>query len=140
MNYNMIALKTDKEGNQHTEYYVEVAEKNSRTYAVRGVNSMAEAIAWVEENGYDAWDQDGVRCEEMDGWWKHHQAYKPKPAGVKKYSACAFKGRVLTKPRNEIGFKQRHYCDNYLEGHEGGVCPKCEEVLENGYSLSPKEE
>ena len=146
MPYNMIVREEDKEGSKHTEYYVQIAEKNSRTYTVRGVNSMAEAIAWVEENGYDTHDHTaGVACEEMDGWWQHHRAYKAKSAGVKKYSACAFKGRVFTKGRDRhgipiLGMPLQQYCNNYLKGHEGGVCPKCQGLLEQGYKLKPKEE
>ena len=142
MPYNMIVREEDKEGSKHTEYYVQIAEKNSRTYTVRGVNSMAEAIAWVEENGYDTHDHTaGVACEEMDGWWQHHRAYKAKSAGVKKYSACNFKGRIFTKQRSEdYGWFMRHYCNNYIDGHEGGVCNKCQTVIVAGYTLKPKEE
>jgi hypothetical protein len=137
----MIALKTDKEGDQHTEYLVEYIEKTSRTYSVRGVKSMAEAIGYIEEYGYDSYDEDrGIYCQEMDGWWKWIADYKPKAAAVKNYSACKYKGRTFKQIRDDSGFGYKHYCTNYMESHEDFVCSKCTARIENGWILMSKEE
>ena len=133
-------MQTDKEGNKHTEHLVEVAEKVSRHYVVRGASTMAEAIYHVRENGYDSGDTEGVSVGELDGSFYGEKIYAPKPVMTNKYSACHFKGRCFDNPTpTKHGMKTYIYCTSYLDGHAGGVCIQCETALEKGWVLRPKE-
>ena len=130
---------TDKEGNKHTEHIVEVAEKVSRHYFVRGASTMAEAVEHVRENGYDSGDTEGVWVGELDGSFYGEKIYAPKPVMTNKYSACHFKGRCFDKPTpTKHGFKTYIYCTSYLDGHAGGVFIQCATALEKGWVLRPK--
>ena len=132
--------RSDKEGNKHTEHIVEVAEKNSRHYVVRGASTMAGAIEHVLHNGYDSGTTEGVSVEELDGSFYGEKIYAPKPVMTNKYSACHFKGRCFDNPTPiGHGFKTYIYCTSYLDGHAGGVCIQCETALEKGWVLRPKE-
>ncbi len=131
--------RTDKEGNKHTEHIVEVAEKVSRHYVVRGASTMAEAVEHVRENGYDSGTTEGVSVEELDGSFYGEKIYAPKPVMTNKYSACHFKGRCFdAPPTDETLFKYYIYCTSYLDGHAGGVCIECATALEKGWVLRPK--
>jgi hypothetical protein len=132
--------RSDKEGNKHTEHIVEVAEKNSRHYVVRGASTMAGAIEHVLHNGYDSGTTEGVSVEELDGSFYGEKIYAPKPVMTNKYSACHFKGRCFDNP-TPIGLVLYPYiyCTSYLDGHAGGVCIQCETALEKGWVLRPKE-
>ena len=130
---------TDKEGNKHTEHIVEVAEKVSRHYVVRGASTMAEAVEHVRENGYDSGTTEGVRVVELDGSFYGERIYAPKPVMTNKYSSCHFKGRCFDNPNpTKHGFKTYIYCTSYLDGHAGGVCIECATALEKGWVLRPK--
>ena len=131
--------RTDTEGNKHTEHIVEVAEKVSRHYVVRGASTMAEAVEHVRENGYDSGTTEGVSVEELDGSFYAEKTYAPKPVMTNKYSACHFKGRCFDNPTpTKHGFKTYIYCTSYLDGHAGGVCIECATALEKGWVLRPK--
>ena len=130
---------TDKEGNRHTEHIVEVAEKVSRHYVVRGASTMAEAVEYVRENGYDCGRTDGIIVGELDGSFYGERIYAPKPVMTNKYSACHFKGRCFDNPTpTKHGMKTYIYCTSYLDGHAGGVCIECATALEKGWVLRPK--
>ena len=133
-----VQSRYDKEGETFTEYTIKIAEKNSKEYTVRGVKSMAEAIRWVEENGTDSCDDDGVRCDEIDGSWEHHCEYAAKGVEVNKYSACAFKGRCFDEPSEGRSWDDAYiFCTSYLEGHDGGICIQCMTAIEKGWVLRP---
>ena len=131
----------DKEGVTFTEYVVEVAEKTSKHYVVRGVKSMTEARRIVDEEGtYGGYEGDIVVAE-IDGSFCGIADYKCTPVEVNKYSACAFKGRCFDEPNPEEKFSARYiFCTSYLDGHEGGVCIQCQAALEKGWTLRAKEE
>lgn len=131
--------RSDKEGDKHTEHIVEVAEKVSRQYVVRGASTMVEAVEHVRENGYDSGTTEGVSVEELDGSFYGEKIYAPKPVMTNKYSACHFKGRCFDNPKhNKYGMATYIYCTSYLDGHAGGVCIQCSTALEKGWVLRPK--
>ena len=132
----------DKEGVTFTEYVVEVAEKTSKKYVVRGAKSMTEARRIVDEEGAYGGYEDGIMVAEIDGSFQGIDEYKCTPVEVNKYSACAFKGRCFddnTSDKKEWN-KRYIYCTSYLDGHEGGVCIQCQAALEKGWTLRPKED
>ena len=128
----------DKEGVTFTEYVVEVAEKVSRQYVVRGVKSMTEARRIIDEEGIYGGYEDDVTVTEIDGSFCGVAEYKCTPVEVKKYSACAFKGRRFDSPEPKNFTKSYIFCSSYLDGHEGGVCIQCQAALEKGWTLRPK--
>jgi len=130
----------DKEGVTFTEYVVEVAEKVSRQYVVRGVKSMTEARRIIDEEGIYGGYEDDVTVTEIDGSFCGGAVYKCTPVEVKKYSACIFKGRCFDSPEPEKFTKSYIFCSSYLDGHEGGVCIQCQAALEKGWTLRPKKE
>ena len=131
----------DKEGVTFTEYVVEVAEKTSKHYVVRGVKSMTEARRIVDEEGIYGGYEGDITVAEIDGSFCGIADYKCTPVEVNKYSACAFKGRCFDEPNPEEKFSARYiFCTSYLDGHEGGVCIQCQAALEKGWTLRAKEE
>lgn len=130
----------DKEGVTFTEYVVEVAEKVSRQYVVRGVKSMTEARRIVDEEGIYGGYEGDITVAEIAGSFCGIADYKCTPVEVNKYSACAFKGRCFDGPEPEKFGAPYIFCTSYLDGHEGGVCIECQAALEAGWTLRPKEE
>ena len=130
----------DKEGVTFTEYVVEVAEKVSRQYVVRGVKSMTEARRIVDEEGIYGGYEGDITVAEIDGSFYGIADYKCTPVKANKYSACAFKGRCFDDPEPEKFGAPYIFCTSYLHGHEGGVCIQCQAALEKGWTLRPKEE
>lgn len=139
---------TDTPGQVITEHWVQVAEKCSRTYAVKGAKSMKEAIEFIEEHGtYGELDlEDGRTIEvmEVDGWWQWHHTFKPQAVDTVKARACVFSGRSFHMPKNHedrYRYQTWHYCNNTFVSmnHPTGICDECTECLEKGWTLQPKE-
>ena len=138
---------TDTPGQVITEHWVEVAEKCSRTYAVKGAKSMKEAIEFIHEHGtYGELDlEDGrtLKVMELDGWSQWHHTFKPQAVETIKARTCIFSGRTFQGPKQENTFAYRnwHYCGTTFVSinHPTGICDECTECLENGWTLKPKE-
>ena len=139
---------TDAPGQTITEHWVSVAEKCSRTYAVKGAKSMKEAIEFIEEHGtYEEIEvEEGrtIKVTEIDGWHQWEQSYKPQAVETVKARTCVFVGRVFNAPKddeNRFRYQTWHYCNNTFVSlsNPTGICDECTECLEKGWTLQPKE-
>tara|TARA_R100001443_G_scaffold23650_2_gene35807 strand:+ start:3570 stop:4028 length:459 start_codon:yes stop_codon:yes gene_type:complete len=140
----------DEAGQTITEHWVRVAEKCSRTYAVKGAKSMKEAIEFIEEHGtYEEIEvEEGrtIKVTEIDGWHEWEHTFKPQAVDTVKARTCVFLGRVFKAPSDtergsRFGYHNRHYCyDTFVSlNNPTGICDECTECLEMGWTLQPKE-
>ena len=140
---------TDEAGQTITEHWVRVAEKCSRTYAVKGAKSMKEAIEFIEEYGVygdlDLEDGRTLKVMEIDGYREWHHTFKPQAVDTVKARTCVFLGRVFKAPSNtereaRYASMNRHYCyDAFVFSPLTGICDECTECLEKGWTLQPLE-
>ena len=120
-------------------FVVERKETTSRWYEVMGVRTMSEAKTHIDEHGTYGYGE--VAVAEVDGSWDLHKTHKATAVMTKSYAPCVFKDRWLASPPNKYGRSHHYGCSTVVQGTlTRAICRDCEERLEAGYTLVPKED
>jgi len=121
-------------------FVVQVAEKVSRNYEVIGVNSMAEAIRLVKEQGGHFYHDGGQQSNEVDGGWEFHHDFAPKAVESLVSSPCVMNGKWFSKLPKPNRFIHSYLCDSIVKGGMGQLCRSCQQKLAQGYTMRQPEE
>ena len=136
--------KIGRGGKTVKTYRFEQKEIISEEYEVIGAKSASHAQELITEYG-EMYEQDGVTIQKVDESWNFHKAFKPVLVKTLVSSPCTFYGRVWEKRKDNLSEYEiknnwgwmANDCDSVLEGEAGGVCRRCMESINKGFSLRP---
>ena len=150
MEYNISYEAENMKVTENTKIFIVTEhEIMSKTYRISGVNSRAEAQAYIDEHGVDSYSYfdnnqiDQLQCVEIGE--TDYIGSKIKKIEMQRVSPCTFKGKSFSGMRKhwregEPPYKSFYTCGNNVKAMKSEVCTHCMRKIQNGWSIDQEEE